>query len=120
MKRQQGVTLGGMFFFLILIGFGLYMAMRILPAYTDYLLINRTLDHLASQSGIQDIHEDDLRDQFDKEMRLNNVKDVSRTDLLIERVPGGVKMSASFSVKRPFIGPVNFCMDFHAAAATGQ
>jgi len=46
------------------------------------------------------------------------VKVVTQDDLVIEQVPGGVRLSTSFSVKEHFMGPVNLCMDFQAEAGT--
>lgn len=120
MKRQHGFTLGGMFFFLLILVFFVYMGARIGPAYLDHVLVQRTLDKMVSQSGIQDRNEQELRDQFKKELALNNVKHVDSPDLLVERSPGGYRLSVAYTVKSSFLGPVNFCMDFQAAATTSH
>lgn len=120
MKRQTGATLGGLIFFMLLLSLAAYSAFRVVPAYMDYWLVGRALDNLAAQPGIQSSSDEDIRAGFAKQLNFNNVTLAKRSDLLIERVPGGVRLSADFSVKSPFLGPVHLCMDFQAAASSGN
>jgi hypothetical protein len=118
MKRQRGVTLGGVFFLMMLLGFAAYAAARILPAYMDYWVVKKIMRNVVDQPNLNELKESDLRLKFAKELNLNNVKVVTQDDLVIEQVPGGVRLSTSFSVKEHFMGPVNLCMDFQAEAGT--
>jgi hypothetical protein len=112
MKHQQGVTLGGLMFFMLLVGFGVYAAFRVVPAYIDQWTVQKIMQNVAGQSDVEGIKDRELRDRFAKELRLNNVKVVGVEDLSIERVAGGVRLTTEFSSKQPFMGAVNFCMDF--------
>lgn len=120
MKRQTGVTLGGMIFFLLLLSLAIYAAIRVTPVYMEYWLVGRALDNLVAQPGIRGSDDETIREQFAKQLGFNNVTLAKRSDLYIERVPGGVRLSASFSAKRPFLGPVNLCLDFQAEASAGD
>jgi hypothetical protein len=119
MNRQSGVTLGGMIFFLLLLGLAAYTATRVIPAYMDYWLVQRALDELVAQPNLQDTADDRIREQFAKKLSLDNITLATRSDLYIERIPAGMRLTASFSAKRPFLGPVNLCMDFQAEASSG-
>lgn len=118
MKFQRGVTLGSVFFLMMLLGFFAYGAARILPAYMDYWVVKKVLTNTLSQPDAANLKERDIRDKFTKEMSLNNVKTVSADDLVFEPIANGMKVSVDFSVKQAFMGPVNLCMDFHAEAST--
>jgi len=118
MKRQRGFTLGGVFFLMMLLGFAAYAAARVLPAYMDYWVIKKIMRNVVDQPNVNDLKESDLRLKYAKELNLNNVKVVTPDDLVIEQVPGGVRLSANFSVKEHFMGPVNLCMDFQAEGST--
>ncbi len=120
MKRQTGATLGGLIFFLLLLSLAAYSAFRIVPAYMDYWLVGRALDNLVAQPSIQNGSDEHIRSQFAKQLGFNNITLATRSDLLIERIPGGVKLSTTFSAKRPFLGPVSLCMDFQAEAISGN
>ena len=116
MKRQTGFTLSGLIFFLLLLVLALYTAMRIAPIYVDYWVVNRALSDLAAQPNLQDSDDDSIRTLFGKQLSLNNVTRVTRSDLLIERLPGRVKLSTAITAKRPFLGPISLCLDFQAEA----
>ena len=118
MKYQRGVTLGGMLMFMILIGFGVYAAARVLPAYMDFWVIKKIMHNVVDQPELTSLKERDLRLKFQKELALNNVKVISGDDLIIDQIPGGIRLSASFSSKQPFIGPVSLCMDFQAEVSS--
>jgi hypothetical protein len=112
MKRQRGMTLGGLMFLLLLMGFATYSAFRVLPAYIDYWTVRSILRGIATQPELDKVKERELRERFARELRLNNVSVVDANDLVIERVANGVLLSTEFSAKKPFIGAVNLCMDF--------
>lgn len=118
MKRQRGVTLGGVFIFMIFIGFGAYIAARVLPAYMDYWTVKRIMQNVLEMPDFQDAKEGAIRTKFNKELQINNMKTVSNDDLIVEFVPNGVRLSVEFSIKQPFMGPVSLCMDFKAEATS--
>ena len=118
MKRQSGITLGGMMLFMLLLIMAVYTASRIAPGYMDYWAVSRTLDNLAAQPGIQSRSDESIREQFVKQLSMNNITEANRSDLLIERIPGGVRLSAAFSAKRPLFGAVSLCLDFRAEASS--
>ncbi len=118
MKYQRGVTLGGVFIFMMLIGFAAYSAARILPAFMDYWVIKKVMRNVLDQPNLLEIKESELRLKFAKEMSLNNVKVVTADDLIIDQIPGGLRLTTGFSVKTPFMGQVNLCMDFRAEEAS--
>ncbi|OYY92755.1 MAG: hypothetical protein B7Y41_14330 [Hydrogenophilales bacterium 28-61-23] len=117
-KRQRGITLGGVFMFMIFVGFGAYVAARVLPAYFDYWTVQRIMKNILEQPDIGDIKESAIRAKFLKELQLNNMKTVSEDDLQVEWIPNGVRLSVEFSMKQPFMGPVSLCMDFKAEATS--
>ncbi len=119
MKQQRGITLGGMVIFLAFVVLAIYAGTRIVPAYVDYWLIGRALDNVVSQPNVQSDSDESIREQFEKQLRFNNVTVVTRSDLLIEREAGGMHLSVPISARRPFMGPISICMDFLAEARAG-
>lgn len=120
MKQQIGATLGGMIFFLLLLSLAAYTASRVIPAYMDYWLVQRALVKLVTQASPQGQDDEQLREQFTKQLSLDNITLAKRSDLYIERIPTGVRLTVTFSAKRPFLGPVHLCMDFQAEAQSGD
>jgi hypothetical protein len=118
MKRQRGITLSGVFFLMFLLGFAAYAAARVVPAYMDYWVVKRIMRNVLEQPDLANLKEGDLRLKFAKELNLNNVKVVSVDDLVIDPIPNGLRLSASYSVKEAFMGPVSLCMDFRAEVSS--
>ncbi len=114
MKRQSGITLGGVLIFMMFIGFGAYIAARVLPAYFDYWTLQRIMKNVLTLPDVENLKESAIRKKFAKELQMNNMKTVTDDDLLVEWIPNGVRLSVDFSVKQSFMGPVSLCMDFHA------
>jgi hypothetical protein len=120
MNRQTGVTLGGMLSFMLVLILVLYTAARVVPGYMDYWLIKRSLAALVVEPGIQSSSDGDIRLKFAKALSMNNITQADRADLLIERVPDGIQLSVDFSIKRPYMGAISLCLDFHAVASSGK
>lgn len=118
MKRQRGVTLSSLLFFMLIVGFILYAMARVLPAYMDYWLVKRVMEQIAAQPDIADVKDSEVRARLGKDLRMNNVTVVGYEDVEIERLERGVHLSAEFSVKAPFMGAVHLCMDFKPEAST--
>jgi hypothetical protein len=117
-KQQRGITLGGLFIFMMLMGFSAYIAARVLPGYMDYWTVQRILKNVLEMPDIQGAKENAIRAKFNKELQINNMKTVTNEDLIVDWVPNGVHLSVSFSMKQPFMGPVSLCLDFQAEATS--
>ena len=118
-KRQTGFTLSGMLMFLLVIVLALYTATRIVPAYMDNWVVDKTLKDLVALPDIQNSSDTSIRDQFAKQLGLNNITQITRDDLSIERTSGGIRLSVAFSAKKPFLGRVSLCLDFQSTARSG-
>lgn len=114
MKRQRGITLGGVFIFMIILGFGAYIGARVFPGYMEYWTLERILKNVLQQPDVKDLKESAIRNKFSKELQVNNMDPALNDDLQVEWVPNGVRLSIEFSMKKPFMGPVSLCMDFRA------
>ena len=95
-KRQTGFTLSGMLMFLLVIVLALYTATRIVPAYMDNWVVDKTLKDLVALPDIQNSSDTSIRDQFAKQLGLNNITQITRDDLSIERTTGGIRLSVAF------------------------
>ena len=118
MNHQRGFTLGSLLFLLALLGFAAYVAARVVPSYADYMVIRKVMRNIVETPDLQHMKESQIRLRFAKELNLNNIKIIGPDDLVIEQIPEGVRLSASYSDKQPFAGPVNLCMDYLPEASS--
>lgn len=118
MKRQRGVTLGGVFLLMLLLGFGAYTASRILPGYMDYWTLQRMMKNIVEMPDIKGMKESAIRTKFSREVQMNNMDNTLNDDLEVELTANGARLSMEYALQRPFMGPISFCMKFQIEEAS--
>lgn len=66
-RRQRGITLIGLLFWAVLIGFSALVVMRVFPTVNEYLTIKRAISKIAA-SGATTVPE--IRTAFDKQKEI--------------------------------------------------
>ncbi len=118
MQGQRGATLLGVLFFLVLLGFVAYTAARLVPAYLDYWAVKKALVDMSRDTSLEDGGLAGYRGAFEKRLEVSNITDVGPRDLEMEKTQKGVRLTAAWTVRKPFLGPVHLCLDFKADSAT--
>ncbi|MCP5278282.1 MAG: DUF4845 domain-containing protein [Thiobacillus sp.] len=116
MRKQLGMSLGGLIFLLLLLVFVVYTAARVVPAYMDYWSLKHVLENVLRPLTDERVTPVSIRNRFERELSLNNIKTVSVADLEIEPMENGFHLVAEYSVKEPFWREIHLCMDFKAEA----
>jgi Domain of unknown function (DUF4845) len=103
-SRQRGVTLFGLAFWGIIIGFFAYLLMVCLPTVNEYLTIQRAIDTIA-KSNPATVAE--ARSAFDKQKQVDyGIVEVSGKDLQITKENDKVVLSFAYDKLIPLYGPV--------------
>ena len=102
--RQRGLTLFGLLFWAMLIGFGAYMLVRILPTINEYSTIRRSVDVIAKT---QPATVAEARQAFDKQKDLEySISAIAGKDLVITKENEKVVISFDYDKVIPVYGPV--------------
>lgn len=118
MRKQLGMSLGGLILLLLLVVFVVYAAARIAPAYMDFWSLKHVMENVLNPLDQEKVTSQSIRQRFAKELSLNNIRTVSVDDLAIEPVEEGFHLTAEYSVKEPFWREIHVCMDFKAEATS--
>jgi Domain of unknown function (DUF4845) len=103
-SRQRGVTLFGLAFWGILVGFTAYLLIRGLPTVNEYMTVQRTIDTIA-RSNPATVAE--ARQAFDKQKNLEySISEVSGKDLVVTKENDKVVLSFAYDKLIPIYGPV--------------
>jgi Domain of unknown function (DUF4845) len=103
-SRQRGVTLFGLAFWGIVIGFVAYLLMRCLPTVSEYMTIQRTIDTIA-RSNPATVAE--ARTAFDKQKQLDyGIVEIAGKDLVVTKEDDKVVLSFAYDKLIPIYGPV--------------
>jgi hypothetical protein len=109
-RNQRGLTLFGLLFWAILIGFAGYLVVSILPTINEYATIQRTVTAIAKS---QPSTVAEARAAFDKQKDLEYaIASITGKDLVITKENDKVVISYAYDKVVPVYGPVNILLKY--------
>ena len=115
MKRTQGgMTLIGFILTLAVAGIFIYVGMKVIPMYSEYYAVKKSLDGLALEPGINNASPDRIRSLFFRRLYVNYSDNVKPEHVKIERMEGGWNMMVHYEVRRPLISNLDVVGNFDA------
>lgn len=108
--RQRGLTLFGLLFWGILVGFAGYLLVRTLPTLNEYFTIQRTVEKVANE---QPATVAAARQAFDKQKELEySISSISGSDLSITKENDRVVIGFAYEKEIPVMGPVYILLKY--------
>jgi hypothetical protein len=102
--RQRGITLFGLVFWVVLIGFGAYLLIRTLPTVNEYYIIQKAVDTIAKA---QPPTVPEARLAFERQKELEySIGSISGKDLQITKENDKVVIAFAYDKLIPIMGPV--------------
>ena len=102
--RQRGVTLFGLMFWAIIIGFGALLIMRVLPTMNEYFTIQKAVKKVAADGGST---VPEIRNAFEKQKEIEySIQSISGKDLVITKENDKVVVSFSYDKEIELMKPV--------------
>lgn len=103
-RSQRGITLFGLMFWAIVIGFVALLGLRVIPTVNEYLTVKRAVDVIAA-SGASTVPE--IRSAFDKQVQIEySITSVSSKDLEITKVNDKVVIAFAYNKEIEIMNPV--------------
>lgn len=116
MKRKQGgMTLLSFVAVLAVVGFVLYVGMKLFPMYQEYYAVRTSMKDLANEAGTADMDPSRLQDMFFKRLYINYSENVKKEDVKFERIEGGWRMKVNYEVRRELVGNLDVVGKFDTA-----
>lgn len=85
---QQGISMWGILFLSVLLGFVLMTSARLIPVYLDDITVGKLVADLERQSGLKDSSEREIIARLEKSMMVNPVRLDLKEALRVERERG--------------------------------
>ena len=115
MKRKQGgMTLIGFIIVLALVGFFAYIAMKLVPMYSEYYSVKQALKGLQAEPGIANRDPGKIQDLFFRRLYISYAENVKPEHVKIERVDGGWNMRVDYEVRKPLMANLDVVGKFSA------
>ena len=103
-SHQRGITLFGLLFWAIVIGFGALIVMRVFPTVNEYLTIKRAVNKIVD-SGATTVPE--LRTAFDKQKEIEySISTISGKDLDITKENDRIVIRFAYDKQIELVAPV--------------
>jgi hypothetical protein len=114
-RKQYGITLIGFAILLCVVGFFAYAAMKLVPVYSEYFGVVKSLKSLQSDTGIENMGIDEIRRKLDT---IFDVQYVDETDVPLSAVTlitanGQRSLNVAYSVDKPFIYNIDLLVHFN-------
>lgn len=116
MRKQRGIGFLGIFFICMCIVLGSVAVMKIGPAYLEYFTIKDAISKVMAQNPGSVL---EIKRAYEKQVEINNIKDMSSTDLEISRDGGDLVISFAYPKKIHMFDNVYVCIDFAGTTAAG-
>jgi hypothetical protein len=101
--RQRGVSLFGLLFWAVVIGFIGYLLVRVLPTVNEYFTIQRAVDTIAAS---QPATVAEARQAFNRQKEIEySITSITSSDLDITKVNERVVISFAYDKEVPLMGP---------------
>lgn len=112
-SKQAGITLIGFLIVLVVVGFFGYMAMKLVPAYSEYMGVVKAMNEEATD-GVDGKTLDQIRRELSYKLSMQYVDDstVTPSDITITHDNGGNQLSIAYDKQTPFIYNIDFLIHF--------
>ena len=109
-RRQRGVTLFGLLFWAVIVGFLALLGMRVLPALNEYFTIKRTINKIATE-GAQTVPE--IRTAFERQKDIEySIVSIGGKDLNITKENDRVVVGFAYDKEVEIVKPVYLLIKF--------
>ena len=112
-KEQQGITLVGLIFVLLILGGIGVLALKVFPTVSEYMTIKKAIvSAKAAGSTPQEI-----RSSFDKNADIGYVTSISGKDLIIQPGDNGLEVSFDYQKIIPLVGPASLMIEYQGSTS---
>lgn len=111
-SKQAGITLIGFLVVLAVVAFFGYMAMKLVPAYTEFMGVSKAMTQVSTE-GVDGKSLDEIRRDLMFKMGFQYVDDatIQPQDITIDRT-NGPQLHVAYDKQVPFIYNIDFLLHF--------
>lgn len=113
LKKQRGMTGLGWLIVLSLIGFFVFLGLKIYPIYWENYNVRGSLASLAKTSGISRMPKSRIRGLLLAKFNINNIRTIGIKNIKIGKRKGVVSVAVNYTVKVPLAGALSLLAEFN-------
>ncbi len=112
LQKQKGLTFISWLIIFIMVGFLVYVGIKIIPVYIDHYAIKATLESVKNEPQSASKSKKDLRETITKRLYVNNIRHVNRDHIKIERSGKTTKIHIAYEEVRHIVYNISLIMTF--------
>jgi hypothetical protein len=114
-RRQRGVTLFGLLFWAVIVGFLALIGMRVLPTLNEYFTIKRTVNKIATEGSTVP----EIRNAFERQKDIEySIVSIGPKDLVITKENDKVVVSFAYDKEVELVKPVYLLIKFEGRSSS--
>ncbi len=114
--KQRGMTMITIAAGLALLAFFVLIAITLVPVYLENFSVSSHVSRLGKDSRSKEMTKEELRNTLLKRFGIDDVKHVSREDILVTDIQGGYRIEVDYEVRKSFMGNVDLVVFFTETA----
>ncbi len=115
-RSQQGFTMVSLAFFLVLLGFAVFTALKLLPVYTDAFAVKASVESLETERNVEYAGVLAVRNALLKRLGVNNVTAVGVDDISVTREDDTYQVEVFYEVRVPYMFNIDLVLTFENSA----
>jgi hypothetical protein len=119
-RGHQGLTLIGFLMVLVLLGIVAYLAMRLVPMYTEYFSVVNALKGVANEPGIESMDLDRIHNLLSRRFNISYVESIDHKDVKIIRDTNGMRLTVDYEVRKPVVANIDLIAHFQKTVPVGS
>ncbi|MBT2990776.1 MAG: DUF4845 domain-containing protein [Candidatus Thiodiazotropha sp. (ex Ctena orbiculata)] len=112
LKKQKGLTTISWLVIIIVAGFLIYVAMKIIPVYIDHYAVKATLESVKNDSLSARKSKKEIRDMIMRKLDVNNIRHITRDHLSVKRSGKVTRINITYEERRPIVHNISLVMSF--------
>lgn len=118
MKKQRGVSLGGLIIVLFLLVFGALLGFKLFTPYSQYFTIQKTFKAVSALPEVKAGTRKDVMAAYSRYAQIDRIDSLSGDDIEVIKEGNEVVISASYSVRVPLFANISLMIDFNPTSAS--
>ncbi|MEW8556205.1 MAG: DUF4845 domain-containing protein [Candidatus Thiodiazotropha sp.] len=112
LKKQKGLTTISWLIIFIMVGFLVYVGIKIIPVYIDHYAVVSTLKTVQEDPLTARKSKKEIREMITKRLYVNNIRHVNRDHIKIQRSGKVTTINVAYVESRPIVYNISLVMTF--------
>lgn len=117
-KKQSGLTLMSFLIVLVVVGFFIFIGMKLFPVYNEYWSVSTDMKGLAAEPGVKQLSPEQVRDRLFRRFDISYVDSVKPQNVKITR-QNGYQLNVAYEVRRNLMYNLDFVAVFDKTVELG-